>query len=269
LFSNDNVAAFIGKNFEPVWEMVREVPIIRIDFGSGNVLTRTLHGNILTSVCTADGRMLDALPGIYEPTTYIDQLDQFRLLALNFSRQPANARDQWIRQYHENAVAAIKAEQPPARFIEAKRIAPVGKGFIELPTEAILARGGQPQNPFAQPFPPNANPVAIPKSIIERPTEKAIAVAPPPAPVLAKTPISGDAAELASWTALTEDTKLNETTRRRQIHEMLANSGLVAPAKVLKPIYKDVLHADLDDPYLGLGPTLFDNYPFAKEDARQ
>jgi hypothetical protein len=74
--------------------------------------------------------------------------------------------------------------------------------------------------------------------------------------------------ELAGWKALAEDTQLNETTRRRQIHEMLAREGLVPPARVLKPIYRDVLHADLDDPYLGLGKALFENYPFAKEDAR-
>ena len=29
---------------------------------------------------------------------------------------------------------------------------------------------------------------------------------------------------------------------------------------------REVLHADLDDPYLGLGKILFDTYPFAKED---
>jgi hypothetical protein len=32
-------------------------------------------------------------------------------------------------------------------------------------------------------------------------------------------------------------------------------------------MYKEVLNADLDDPYLGLGRVLFANYPFAKEDA--
>jgi hypothetical protein len=29
-----------------------------------------------------------------------------------------------------------------------------------------------------------------------------------------------------------------------------------------------VLHADLDDPYLGLGKSLFANYPFAAEDKK-
>ena len=53
----------------------------------GNVLTPTLHGNILTSVCTAQGEILDALPGIYEPKGYLDQLNQLRLLAQNFQQQ--------------------------------------------------------------------------------------------------------------------------------------------------------------------------------------
>ena len=65
LFSQDRVADFINANFEPAWESVRPVPVVRIDFGNGTVLTRTLHGNILTSVCTADGKVLDALPVIY------------------------------------------------------------------------------------------------------------------------------------------------------------------------------------------------------------
>ena len=73
--------------------------------------------------------------------------------------------------------------------------------------------------------------------------------------------------ELATWNALAQDTRLNETTRRAQIHDLLARAGLVRPEQVVKPLYKDVLHADLDDPYLGLGSTLFGSYPFATEEA--
>jgi hypothetical protein len=247
LFSNDQVARFINQNFEPTWEMVREVPIIHIDFGGGNVLTRTLHGNILTSVCTADGQTLDALPGIYNPPAYLDQLDQFRLLYQNFNKVAANGREKWVRDYHENAVAAIKAKQTPARFVETKPFMPVGKAVIEIPAQVLLARGQLPGQ-FGQQGPPVANPFPA---------------APPPPP-----PVTGDAEELAGWKALAEDTQLNETTRRRQIHELLAKEGLVAPSKVMKPIYRDVLHADLDDPYLGLGKSLFESYPFAKEDAK-
>ena len=60
LFSDESVASFVNANFEPAWESVRPVPLVHIDFGNGQVLTRTLHGNILTSVCTAEGLVLDA-----------------------------------------------------------------------------------------------------------------------------------------------------------------------------------------------------------------
>jgi len=72
--------------------------------------------------------------------------------------------------------------------------------------------------------------------------------------------------DIASWKILAEDTRINETTRRLQIHEMLANAGPIQPKAIGKKLYKEVLHADLDDPYLGLGKTLFAGYPFAKED---
>ena len=239
LFSNDQVAQFINLNFEATWEMVREVPIVRIDFGSGNVLTRTLHGNILTSICTADGKTLDALPGIYNPQGYLDQLDQFRLLAQTCNHVAAQGRDTWVKDYHRRQAGLLAANQPVERFIDLKKMVPVGKMIIERPTERLLA--GVPVNP------PNGRPMANPN---------------PAVPV-------ANAEELAGWKALAEDTQLNETTRRRQIHELLAKEGLVPPAQVLKPIYKDVLHADLDDPYLGLGKVLFESYPFAQEDAKR
>jgi len=68
--------------------------------------------------------------------------------------------------------------------------------------------------------------------------------------------------DLGSWKRLLEDTRQNETIRRRQVHEMLAATGLVKPNGVVKRLYKEVLHADIDDPYLGLGPMLFAGYPF-------
>jgi hypothetical protein len=238
LFSQDKVADFINSRFEPAWESVRPVPIVRIDFGNGTVLTRTLHGNILTSVCTADGLVLDALPGIYAEDVYLDRLDQLRLLARYAQAQPPEARDRRVRDYHRAQAAALAKNQPPQRFVEAKRGAAITKRIIERPVEVALET-------------PAAGPNAVP----------------PPAPVSpAANPASDSGEDVSRWQALAEDTRLNESTRRRQIHELLADAGLVRPERVTRPIYKDVLHADLDDPYLGLGKTLFASYPFARED---
>lgn len=230
LFSNDLVAQYINARFEPAWEMVREVPIVRIDFGKGNVVTRTLHGNILTSVCTAEGQMLDALPGIYTAAAYLDQLNQFRLLHQACAAVPVKERVTWASAYHARQAERIKANQAPERFTEEVKRAPIGKALIERPAERLLALAAQAERAQAA-------------------TKDATA------------------SDVAGWKELAEDTRLNESTRRRQIHELLADKGLVRPDVVQKSIYRDVLCADLDDPYLGLGKALFADYPFTREDA--
>lgn len=235
MFSKESVSNFINANFEPVWESVRPVPVVRIDFGNGTVLTRTLHGNILTSVCDHEGRVLDCLPGIYTDKTYTDRLNQLRLLARYTRNQPAEKRAEALRAYHEKQADALTKNEPPEVFTARRKLAPISKAAIEMPMEIVLA----------------AAPPAAAK----------------PAADDAAPPVAKD--DVANWKALEEDTRLNETTRRRQIHELLAQAGVVMPAKVTRPIYKDVLHADLDDPYLGLGKVLFETYPFAREEARR
>jgi hypothetical protein len=61
---------------------------------------------------------------------------------------------------------------------------------------------------------------------------------------------------------LTLDTEINQVERRSMIHKRLANSGPVRPNQIKHWLYRDVLHADLDDPYLGLGSLLSANNPF-------
>jgi hypothetical protein len=236
LFSEPRVADFIQQSFEPVWESVRPVPIVRIDFGNGNVLTRTLHGNILTSICTPDGFVVDALPGIYTPTEYLAQLDVLRVVATNAQAWAKDKRDGVVRAYHRGRAKALKEKAKPGQGAADRRMVPITKAKIERPIELALLPREMPQAQQA-PVPRESKP-----ALTER-------------------------EDVAQWKELQEDTRLNERTRRLQIHELLARTGLVPPEKVTRPIYKEVLHADLADPYLGLGEVLFARYPFAKEDA--
>jgi hypothetical protein len=239
LFSQDRVAEFVNRHFEPAWESTRPVPVVRIDFGNGNVVTRTLHGNILTSVCTPDGLLLDALPGIYTADAYLTALGRLRVVAGVARTRPAAERDEWARAYHRAEARRLQEQEvaAPSEALTAALARQFTKGAIERPVKAV-ARGLP--DPLSRKVTPNGG----------------VRVARAPQ-------------DVSRWEELAEDTRLNETTRRRQIHGLLAGVGLVRPEKVLRPIYKDVLHADLDDPYLGLGALLFDKYPFAREDRRQ
>ncbi len=237
MFSNDQVAQFVNAAFEPVWESVRPVPIVRIDFGNGTILTRTLHGNIATYACTSDGQVLDVLPGIYAPSSYLERLGEMRLLARYADQNGKDKREATLKDYHEKQAEALKNNGVAGKLA---RTAGLSKAVVE--NKLKLAIG-------------------IPAERV--PVQAATAK---PA---AETPKLEAPDDVANWKTLADDTKINETERRQMIHEMLAKSGLVKPDKVSKPIYKDVLHADLDDPYLGLGESLFASYPFRNEDAKK
>ena len=77
----------------------------------------------------------------------------------------------------------------------------------------------------------------------------------------------GSRERLALKQALESDSLLNESERRPLIHAFLRES-LVTSNKLLKPddmkhwLYREVLHADLDDPYLGFNRVLTQTYPF-------
>ncbi|MBI3822755.1 MAG: hypothetical protein HY289_08745 [Planctomycetes bacterium] len=223
LFSREDVSNFINQNFEPAWEMVRPVPIVRIDFGNDRVSTRTLHGNVATYVCHKDGQVMDILPGIYTPAEFRSALAAPRALAVELAATAPAARLTAVRNYHRGRAQRLR---PPPRVggpngqFPARR-ADVGKGAFEIPVELAVVRGA----------------VIAPVAPVARPRT---------------------AAELATWAPLVTDTQINENQRRLQIHDHLTTADAVRPEQIKRWLYRDVLHADLDDPYLGLGEDFLD-----------
>ena len=215
MFSREDVSAFINQHFEPAWEMVRPVPIVRIDFGNGNVATRTLHGNVASYVCGADGQVIDILPGIYTPAAYTQALTVPRDFAGRLRQLEAERRLPALQQHHRAAAQGRRQAAQQAELQAAIR--DVGKGRIERRVERAV---GPPQINGPQVRPRNA-------------------------------------AELAAWQPLADDTRLNQTQRRLLIHERLASAEATRPEQIMRWLYRDVLHADLDDPYLGLGDDFF------------
>jgi hypothetical protein len=227
LFSREDVSNYLNQNFEPAWEMVRQVPIIRIDFGNGNVTTRTLHGNVASYVCGADGKVVDILPGIYTPAAYTTALEQPRAFAGELTRLNPNVRQNRLQANHReqaqrlrNAAAAAALQQAAA---QGRAEADIGKRVVERRVEIRMGQGAP------NVIRPNAAAAAQPRT----------------------------AAELAAWQPLIDDARVNETERRLQIHDRLTTGAPVRPEQIKRWLYRDVLHADLDDPFMGLGGDFF------------
>jgi hypothetical protein len=74
LYSNAQVSQLLRDKFILHWASVRAVPVITIDFGNGHKLVQTITGNSIHYVLDADGRAVDALPGLYNARTFIAEL---------------------------------------------------------------------------------------------------------------------------------------------------------------------------------------------------
>lgn len=248
LFSNEEVAAFVNQNFEASWEMVRPVPIVRIDFGNGRQVTRTLHGNIASYACFPSGQVFDVLPGIYTPTIYRAALAQMRQVMLAVA--PAQAQQpERLRQYHRDKAMVLQLR--PERIVypaPARGVAAIA-ARVEAQQQANAQRADRDMG----------------KGRIEMRVEQIVVT--PPVDVYANGGANGarrsrPPRNLADWDLLAADTWRNETERRLQIHDRLAQSDPVRPDQLKNWLYRDVLHVDLSDPYLGLGDALIGDEVF-------
>jgi hypothetical protein len=75
LYSNADVSRLMREKFILVWVSERPVPVVTIDYGDGRVLKRTITGNSIHYVLDSDGRVIDALPGLYGPQAFAEILN--------------------------------------------------------------------------------------------------------------------------------------------------------------------------------------------------
>lgn len=227
LFSDKEIASYISREFEPVWESLRPAPQVTIDFGEGRTIKRTLNGNIATYICLADGQIVDVLPGIYEPSEYLAALKEIQQVSAKVQNgvQPVASA---LAQYHRESVSAIYNTPSPASF-----------RAVSLEEEASV----KPRFDMS-------------KMGIEMPLKKVISTR-----TTLKIP---GTAQGSLADNLIADSMINERERRVLIHQKLAAQPPTLPKELHRWLYKEVLHVDLDDPYLGLRPQLGETYPWAE-----
>lgn len=109
LYPNQQVSQVLRDRFILHWQSVRPVPKITIDFGDGRKLERTLTGNSIHYVLTPNGQPIEALPGLYGPQAFLQQLQQAEQAVQTYTRLPAGDRPSFLRQYHQAQLNMIAA----------------------------------------------------------------------------------------------------------------------------------------------------------------
>jgi hypothetical protein len=286
LYANEEVSKVLRDRFILHWESVRPVPKVTIDFGDGRKLERTLTGNSIHYVLDSEGRVIDALPGLYGPKAFLRGLEQAANVAASVKTLADGARTADLRNYHQEKANEILATWQ--------------RDLTELGITDATKELAQ-ATPAAQPLAVAANAVARPKNDVERPlvaaaladagslsakTDDAVWAriaqlhqadseldAASIVLIRSQNPAAGRAMPLAISKARVEDPMLrlvknfqntiaidtarNEYTFHRQIHEWFA-AGEV-PLDVEVNMLNDRVYAQLfltpgNDPWLGLIP---------------
>jgi hypothetical protein len=110
LYANSEVSSYLRDHFILHWKSVRPVPKVTIDFGDGRKLERTITGNSIHYVLDSDGRIIDALPGLYGAHAFLTGLQQAEVIANRCATSQASARNQLLHDYHCARIAALESD---------------------------------------------------------------------------------------------------------------------------------------------------------------
>ncbi len=283
LYANGEVSKVLRDEFVLHWSTEREAPVVTIDFRDGRKIQRTITGNSIHYVLDAEGRPLDAVPGLYGPKAFLAALTESSSIAAATRGLDASDAKDAVARHHQDRTAALAR-----RWVDE-----VGRvGLVGLqPPEPVAV-------PAAFPGPPPASiamPVAMPKAAVEMPI---LAATQPQLPatieavpeeawrkLAAATKRDGlDARSLALlarkrpmvWTdpsgprlatdaeraqlvesfeeLMTLDALKNELRLRWRIHNWLALAPEVSLRDLNARVYSELFLTPANDPWLGLVP---------------
>ncbi len=229
LFSAPEIALFIMNNFEPAWQNVRNtsfdvtwqsIPVCWNDKNEcispvdAAPLEQAYSGKIATMICTADGVVLNVLPGVFEPTAYLFELEQLLFLAEVY------ASESWsgVSRYHREQSLALKSGQPAKVFSK--------KTIGVFPTdcgEQISEREATDCLIFDFPDSGNSSPHMISSTQFLMP--------------------SGD--QLREWDELRAVSSMYERYRRIAIHDFLRKNPESSARQTTKWVFSEVFEINL------------------------
>jgi hypothetical protein len=137
LYANASLSQWLRDSFVLHWSSEREVPRLTIDFGDGRKLERTITGNSVHYVLDAEGRPIDALPGLYAPSVFRRELEDSLSLLDQLEDKAVSERQDTIAEHHRARLAARLEEWKGMGAIEV----PMYSGDrLTLPSRATLGQ---------------------------------------------------------------------------------------------------------------------------------
>ncbi|MGH9883289.1 MAG: hypothetical protein ACRD6N_17780 [Pyrinomonadaceae bacterium] len=107
LYPNAQVSNALREGFVLHWQTVRAVPRITIDFGDGRKLERTVTGNSIHYILDPDGRLIDALPGLYGPAAFLRSLTESGKILQQLEANDDAQRNLIVSAYHRARANAL------------------------------------------------------------------------------------------------------------------------------------------------------------------
>ena len=282
LYPHPEVGTTIAQRFVLHWSSERPAPRITIEMGDGRALVRTITGNSVHYVLDADGRPVDAIPGLYAPRPFVRALRDADAIARRCRRLAASGFRACLARAHEDALTKQQRAWDELR-------ASARLGLAPPQAVASLTLGPMPTPGAGTPLSAlDVDRLTISKARIERPMLQLIEEAqagltdnplPPwwtslagnllpdaaPAPatmalVRWKTP-DADAGLVAVTLArnAAEDTLRNEYVMHRDVHQRFAGAADVSFDALNRWAYAELFLTPADDPWLGLrDPAAYD-----------
>lgn len=110
LYPNQEISQYLRNNYILHWQSVRNAPTVTVDFGNGRKLERTITGNSIHYILDASGRPMEAIPGLYGPKAFLQQLTVGHKLVKEYSQTSPNTKAKFLRDYHQQRLAKLQTQ---------------------------------------------------------------------------------------------------------------------------------------------------------------
>lgn len=288
LYANAEISQLLRDNFVLHWKSVRPVPVVTIDFGDGRKLQRTLTGNSIHYILAPTGEVVDALPGLYGPKAFQEQLGEALAAIRELGDTASPDWNQRLSEYHRDRLrkldAAWEQDLAAARMSGVAvdlRGQPAGPGQ-QLPNAAQAANIAVPKRRIEVNLIRAATPLAVePNELKDEQMWGAIAALHAEdarlddaslALIRSQNPTAAQAGRIAVTKAIVEDplvrmvrtfqgaialdTVKNEYQLHRQIHRwFVAVEYRPDVDRLNERVYAQLFLTPSNDPWIGLAPA--------------